>query len=92
MYDELSDKLEESICIIDDINNSINQDDTPNWDTIQENYDNFCKKLSPGYLSGSWWYQVINNDCKSAYFRYMCTDNKQEVEDTLISMFCMAIS
>ena len=47
----------------DFINNKINQEllDKPkDWDLIQTEYNKYCDKFSPAYLSGSEWYSYIS--------------------------------
>lgn len=41
------------------------------WFYVQFKYDIYLSQFSPAYLSGCSWYQILGDDFKKGYFRYI---------------------
>ena len=81
MLSEYKDKYPDDTKNIKRLNDSIVNIETkykgmfivsPNWDKIQQRYEEYCDTFSPAYLAGSEWYKYIGKDFKKGYFKALC--------------------
>jgi len=76
-YDDYKDviiKLENHIFEMEEKSKTFKINLKPNWEIIQQRYDDHCNTFSPAYLSGCEWYQIIGKDFKKGFTNLEITE------------------